>query len=187
MKQVFKKKDRSINCNKSFWKSSGYPETTEDALRHFDSKVSWFFNVPEIYTNVVWNDNITGFEYSGTASILGENTITVIAKDENGCYSNDTVILKVVDCTSLEEFLANTTIHPNPTTGEFIIQHQSVNDDIQQIKVVDLQGRLIEQRKVDYINGILYEKFNLSDLSSGIYLIELLGKKVKTQKKVILY
>ena len=147
----------------------------------------FYFNVPEIYTNVVWNDNITGFEYSGTASILGENTITVIAKDENGCYSNDTVILKVVDCTSLEEFLANTTIHPNPTTGEFIIQHQSVNDDIQQIKVVDLQGRLIEQRKVDYINGILYEKFNLSDLSSGIYLIELLGKKVKTQKKVILY
>ena len=49
MKQVFKKNDRSINCNKSFWKSSGYPETTEDALRHFDSKVSWFFYVPKIY------------------------------------------------------------------------------------------------------------------------------------------
>ena len=136
---------------------------------------------------MVWNDNITGFEYSGTASILGENTITVIAKDENGCYSNDTVILKVVDCASLEEYLSNTTIYPNPTTGEFIIQHQSINNDIKQIKVIDLQGRLIEQRKVNYINGILYEKFDLSDLSSGIYLIELLGKKVKTQKKVILY
>ena len=38
MKQVFKKKDRSENWNKSLWQSSGYPETTEDALRHFDSK-----------------------------------------------------------------------------------------------------------------------------------------------------
>ena len=49
MKQVFKKKDRSVNWNKSLWQSSGYPETTEDALRHFDSKVSWFFNVPKTF------------------------------------------------------------------------------------------------------------------------------------------
>ena len=49
MKQVFKKKDRSINWNKSLWKSSGYPETTEDALRHFDSNVNWFFNVPKTF------------------------------------------------------------------------------------------------------------------------------------------
>ena len=94
--------------------------------------------------------------------------------------------MKVVDCASLEEYLTNTTLYPNPTTGEFIIQHQSLNNDIQRIEVVDLQGRLIEQRKVDYTNDILYEKFDLSDLSSGIYLVELIGKKGKTVKKVIL-
>ena len=49
MKQVFKKKDRSVNWNKSLWQSSGYPETTEDGLRHFDSIVSWFFNVPKTF------------------------------------------------------------------------------------------------------------------------------------------
>ena len=94
--------------------------------------------------------------------------------------------MKVVDCASVEEYLSNTTLYPNPTTGEFIIQHQSLNNDIQRIEVVDLQGRLIEQRKANYTNGILYEKFELSDLSSGIYLVELFGKKGKTVKKVIL-
>ena len=47
MKQVFKKKDKLLKWNKALWKSSGYPETTEDALRHFDSNVNQFFNVPE--------------------------------------------------------------------------------------------------------------------------------------------
>ena len=45
--------------------------------------------------------------------------------------------------------------------------------------------------RYDKIHGCnliqLHEKFDLSDLSSGIYLIELSGRKVKTQKKVILY
>jgi len=49
MKQVFKKKDRSINWNKSLWKSSGYPETTQDALREFDSNVNQYFNVPKTF------------------------------------------------------------------------------------------------------------------------------------------
>ena len=144
------------------------------------------FNIASTFSSAVWNESFSALLYTGTASSLGDNIISVLAQDENGCYSNDSVILKVVDCASLEEYLANTTLYPNPTTGEFIIQHQSLNNDIQRIEVVDLQGRLIEQRKVDYTNGILFEKFDLSDLSSGIYLVELIGKKGKTIKKVIL-
>tara|TARA_Y100000746_G_scaffold103956_1_gene88689 strand:+ start:458 stop:1255 length:798 start_codon:yes stop_codon:yes gene_type:complete len=49
MKQVFKKKDKLLKWNKALWKSSGYPETTEDVLRHFDSNVNQFFNVPETF------------------------------------------------------------------------------------------------------------------------------------------
>lgn len=143
-------------------------------------------NIASTFSNAVWNESFSALLYTATASSLGDNIIYVLAQDENGCYSNDSVILKVVDCASLEEYLANTTLYPNPTTGEFIIQHQSLNNDIQQIEVVDLQGRLIEQRKADYNNGILFEKFDLSDLSSGIYLVELVGKKGKTVKKVIL-
>ncbi|MGB1306645.1 MAG: VPS10 domain-containing protein, partial [Flavobacteriales bacterium] len=144
------------------------------------------FNIASTFSSAVWNESFSALLYTGTASSLGDNIISVLAQDENGCYSNDSVILKVVDCASLEEYLANTTLYPNPTTGEFIIQHQSLNNDIQRIEVVDLQGRLIEQRKADYTNGILFEKFDLSDLSSGIYLVELIGKKGKTVKKVIL-
>ena len=144
------------------------------------------FNISSSYVNAVWNNSFSDLSYSGVASNLGENLITVIAKDENGCYSNDTIILKVVDCTSIDEFSSKTTIFPNPTTGQFIVQDESLNNDIQKIKLVDLQGRIIQQRKGNYNNGILKEKFDLSDFVSGIYLIELLTLKGKAVKKVIL-
>ncbi|MBL6662752.1 MAG: T9SS type A sorting domain-containing protein [Flavobacteriales bacterium] len=144
------------------------------------------FNIASTFSSAVWNESFSALLYTGTASSLGDNIISVLAQDENGCYSNDSIILKVVDCASLEEYLANTTLYPNPTTSEFIIQHQSLNNDIQFIEVLDLQGRIVEQRKADYTNGILFEKFDLSELSSGIYLVELMGKKGKTVKKVIL-
>ena len=114
------------------------------------------------------------------------NCFQVTAQDENGCYSNDTIVLKVVDCTSIDDYISNLTLYPNPTTGEFIVQHESLNNDIEFIKLLDLQARTIEHRKTKYVNGILKEKLDLSNLSSGIYLVELLGKKGKTVKKVIL-
>ena len=74
------------------------------------------FNISSSYVNAVWNNSFSDLSYSSVASNLGENLITVIAKDENGCYSNDTIILKVVDCTSIDEFSSKTTI--------FLIQQQ---------------------------------------------------------------
>ena len=34
MKKVFKKKEGQASWNKALWKSSGYPETSEDALKN---------------------------------------------------------------------------------------------------------------------------------------------------------
>jgi hypothetical protein len=144
------------------------------------------FNVSPTFDNSIWNNSVTGLIYMGTASTLGENIITVLAQDENGCYSNDTITLKVVDCASIEEYLSNTMLFPNPTRGEFIIQHTSLNDEIQAIRIIDVQSRVIEERVSKYSNGILNERFDISRLNSGLYLVELIGKKGKSVRKVIL-
>ena len=144
------------------------------------------FNVPPSFDNSVWNNSISSSTYTGTASNLGENIVTVVAQDENGCFTNDTVVLKVVDCTSIKEYLSNIKLFPNPTRGEFIIQHSSLSDEILSIRIIDVQSRLIEERPTEYANGILSERFDISRLNSGLYLIELVGKKGKTVRKVIL-
>ena len=40
------------------------------------------FNISSSYVNAVWNNSFSDLYYSGVASNLGENLITVIAKDE---------------------------------------------------------------------------------------------------------
>ena len=143
-------------------------------------------SVPSSFSTALWNNTISSFSYNDVLSTTGENVITVLAKDENECYSNDTIILKVVDCTSIDEYLSNTMLFPNPTDGEFIIQHSSLNDDIFSIQIIDVQGRLIEERITKYSNGLLNEKFDISRLNSGLYLIELMGEKGKIVRKLIL-
>ena len=49
MKKVFKKKEGQASWNKALWKSSGYPETSEDALKEFDRSVNYFWNVSKIH------------------------------------------------------------------------------------------------------------------------------------------
>ena len=49
MKKVFKKKEEQASWNKALWKLSGYPETSEDALKEFDRSVNYFWNVSKIH------------------------------------------------------------------------------------------------------------------------------------------
>ena len=55
MKKVFKKKEGQASWNKALWKSSGYPETSEDALKEFDRSVNYFWNVSKIHKKSMRN------------------------------------------------------------------------------------------------------------------------------------
>ena len=96
------------------------------------------------------------------------------------------MVLKVVDCSSIEEHLSSTTIYPNPSSGEFIIKNPSLNHDVETINILDIHGRLIKHRKILNNNEVLFEKFYLNGIKSGIYFVEILGKGGKMVKKIIL-
>ncbi len=137
--------------------------------------------------NVVWNNVDLGTEYSQIFLLNGEQEVTVTGLDENGCSSVDTLKLTVIECeTSIDEFFLNTQLFPNPNDGRFIIQHQSSKEEINLIRIIDLQSRIIEQRKVNYDNGFLVEQFDLSNLSKGLYLVELNSTYGRSIKKVVL-
>lgn len=147
------------------------------------------FNVSSDFNNmnVVWDNANLGLEYSKIFLANGEKDVTVFAFDDNGCLSVDTLFLTVIDCkTSIDEIFLNTQLFPNPNNGKFTFQHQSTQEEINLIRVIDLQSRLIEQRTVNYENGILVENFDLSNLSKGLYLIELNSSYGKSIKKVII-
>ncbi|MBS7787865.1 T9SS type A sorting domain-containing protein [Flavobacterium sp. CYK-55] len=76
-----------------------------------------------------------------------------------------------------------TTAYPNPFSGNFKIKLNSSSNELVQIKVYDLLGRLIEQQIFDYSDAETKE-FG-ENLNSGVYnVIILQGEELKTIKVI---
>ncbi|MGC6470177.1 MAG: VPS10 domain-containing protein [Flavobacteriales bacterium] len=133
------------------------------------------FSVSDFDPNyIIWNNTSIGATYTQTFYGLGETDIVVSAQDANGCESFDTLSVKVINCpSSINEVLLETQLFPNPNNGEFVLQHQSIEEEIKSIRIFDIRNRLIEEREVSYQNGIINEKFNLRGQGKGIFLIVL--------------
>ena len=138
-------------------------------------------------SNVIWNNTSFGSNFSQTFYLIGNVGVTVSAIDQNGCTSYDTLMLKVIECSvSIDDLIANTQLYPNPNDGKFIFQHQSKLNEIEYITILDLQGRIIEKREANYVDNKLLERFNLSQLSKGLYFVELKTSLGTATKKVII-
>lgn len=73
-------------------------------------------------------------------------------------------------------------VYPNPSRGIFNIQ-SALNSDIN-IRVVDVTGKQILNRSVDFGNG--YYKLDLSGAAQGVYFLEIEQDNSKATKKLIL-
>ena len=147
------------------------------------------FNVSDNFSagNVIWNNNDIGLSYSQSFNLIEDAIIEVSAFDENLCLSSDSLTIKVIDCaSSIIEFLSNTQLFPNPNEGKFTIQHQSDQELIKYIRILDTHSRLIQNKTVRYYNGLMITHFDLSQYSPGIYFVELNTTIGKSFKKIIL-
>lgn len=136
----------------------------------------------------VWNQTATGNTYSESFNSLGEEIFSVLATDVNGCQSVDTAWIQVVNChTSIAEWLSNpVTIFPNPTNGQFVVEHQSAKGEIKNIRLTDARGRIVMEKAVAYQNGHLSEQFRLNKLAKGVYLLQLSSPEGQLNRKIIL-
>jgi hypothetical protein len=77
-------------------------------------------------------------------------------------------------------------VHPNPSTGEFIIHLSGIRDKSVDITVVDLQGRNAYQDLFESGNSSMTRKLDLSYLAKGTYILKVKTMKdQKTEKLVI--
>ena len=74
-------------------------------------------------------------------------------------------------------------VYPNPSTGRFNLDLSAVNEDVL-VSIVDMQGQILETYKHSAEHIIL--EVNLSELSQGIYLVQLATQNGLITKKVII-
>ena len=98
---------------------------------------------------------------------------TVVVSDSNGCVNSTTeyvLISGIGDVTSN----ANISIHPNPSTGNFIIElfNQKIADDVS-IDVVNTLGQKVFSSSEKISSASFKKEINLADVASGVYYIEI--------------
>ena len=76
-------------------------------------------------------------------------------------------------------FESNFQIYPIPVVSEFYIETTEVHNSIY---IYSLQGVLLKKRIINTTNA----KIDVNDLSSGVYILELLNPKGTFQKKIII-
>lgn len=75
-------------------------------------------------------------------------------------------------------------IYPNPTNASIVVSLNDKNGLIQQLQIIDVLGKSVKEVKTNASKEI---KIDVSDLSKGVYLVEILSENnIKTTKKLVI-
>jgi hypothetical protein len=119
---------------------------------------------------------------TGTAVVVSPTVSTTYTAygSNGGCIGNVTIMQAVSACNGVEEHGINEllSIAPNPSSGWVRI----ISAAKEHVKLVlyDIDGRKISEQFV-----LPEEELNISDLNSGVYLLEFGAGVSKTYKKLV--
>jgi|SRR5690625_644742 len=107
---------------------------------------------------------------SGNASIFFDYNPPIIT---------NTVFTEVIETLSVDDFSFDNriAIYPNPTKDYFKIE-KSINVNIESIRIYNISGNLVKEFTTS-------ERYNVSDLNSGIYFLRIKTDKSQTIKKLV--
>ncbi|MFT6167782.1 MAG: hypothetical protein ACJASF_002484 [Vicingaceae bacterium] len=77
-------------------------------------------------------------------------------------------------------------LFPNPTNGEFTLRSNGYSNSKLVLRVMDLNGRIIESRIVNPSSTSINEHFDLSQQSNGVYLISIRSEEIFEVKRLII-
>lgn len=101
---------------------------------------------------------------------------------ETGISENWTV--NVSTSSNIEFYNNKFNIYPNPSTGIFILENKlNPKDNIIKADIIDITGQKIKTFKINNEDNII----DLSNLSKGIYFIEIKTANITINKQLILY
>jgi len=122
----------------------------------------------EGFTEYLWSNGTTEQTLLVTAGEFApEAEIWVLATDENGCTSEDTIFITFDECVHVQDIPHKETVFelfPNPASNQVTIR---ADDAIEQLVVFDASGRIVETRQTTG-NEI---SLHVGHYRSGLYLI----------------
>lgn len=143
--------------------------------------------------------------YKGGVALAGETGTTYCTKESDiytlkvtdgmtGCTNSYSFSVPydddIVDCTpvgteNLTLPVENLRLYPNPTDGQFQLEFTLADDRKVQAQILDVLGRIQRTDILQSYNGSFSQRFDVSYLPKGVYLLQLQAdNKVVTQRFV---
>ncbi|MAW94532.1 MULTISPECIES: alpha-amylase family glycosyl hydrolase [unclassified Leeuwenhoekiella] len=124
---------------------------------------------PDFQETGTWYDLMTNAEYEVTNTAAAIN----LQPGEYRIYGNKTANLSITDIQNEKNFL----IYPNPTYSSF-----QISQEIERVRVYSIQGSLLKDESFDSgVSPII----DVSDLQSGLYLVEVERNGLQMTSKLI--
>lgn len=111
--------------------------------------------------------NITSlltFNFTDDKPVSGINYYRVNEVDFDGTITSTKVVAVTQDTGSDYQ------LYPNPTNGEITYSFSSISDGERNIIIMDLSGRIVENKTINSISGNNTINFNLTNLAKGPYM-----------------
>ncbi|MBU0489612.1 MAG: T9SS type A sorting domain-containing protein [Bacteroidetes bacterium] len=101
---------------------------------------------------------------------LGNTTVDVTVTDANGCTGSDALLLGVVQCSGLTEYVSATgfSAFPNPV-GEVLNFRCPENISISIVEIQDITGRIVYTEKIE---GNTAQQIDVRGLPEGVYVLK---------------
>jgi len=94
-----------------------------------------------------------------------------------------------IDGVGIEENIGNyenVLVYPNPSSGILNINFDVEKAGRLEVKLVNLNGQLIREEIINNFNGQFNHSFDLNSEARGVYILSILSKKGKIDKKIVL-
>ena len=141
------------------------------------------------------NDNVQSFVKTGLPNcryFIGVGGFYG-AYNENYCYTlkdlsfNRLAAPGTYDENNLvEDKFDRFNIFPNPNSGKFTLDYWSARDNVIQVKVFDISGKIHFDNQIQVSKGDNVEQINLNNLSNGIYLLNINNGGDELNQKIII-
>ncbi|OYT12216.1 MAG: hypothetical protein B6I18_01400 [Bacteroidetes bacterium 4572_112] len=131
-------------------------------------------NVGNPDASVLWStgDTTHSMSFSSANLQLGDNEVSVDVSKYT-CSTQDTIILTLIDDTSIDNLIDNNEVilSPNPNKGIFNLAIENVYGNID-ISIIDISGKIVFRKKYNS-NGVFDETIDISRFSKGIFVLKI--------------
>ena len=112
----------------------------------------------------------------------------VTVKATNTCGTSTAKVLGVVTniCVRLDNQTTSFVVYPNPAHGQFNVSFNAEEAHQSRITLMDASGRIIIDQNVEAASGENNYNFDVTNVASGIYLLQLQSQNSIEKTKIII-